>query len=146
MVSGVGFDLRVLVGQPQRGGREVDELGLVGEQGGAGATTVGGAAGRLQCLLGLPPQLGHPVVGLLHAAARRRQRGVDRVVEAVALGVAQHAQRGLVGGDDRAVVEAPAVAELLERQALLAAQQEHEADHSAIFACVRDAHGASGAG
>ncbi len=36
---GRGVHLRVLVGQPQRGRREVDELGLVGEQGGAGATS-----------------------------------------------------------------------------------------------------------
>ena len=70
-----------------------------------------------QRLLGLPPQLGDAVVGLLHAAPGPGQGGVHRVVEAVGLRVAQDAERGLVGGDDRAVVEAPAVAELGERQA-----------------------------
>ena len=81
-----------------------------------------------------PPQLGDAVIGLLHPAPGAGHRLVHRVVEAVGLGVAQHAECGLVAGDDRTVVEAPAVAELGQREAGLAAQQEHETDHAVILA------------
>ena len=130
-------DLRILVGEPQRRCGEINELGLVGQQRFAGAPPGVAATGVAQRILRGPPQLGNSVVGLLHPAPRPCHRLVHRVLEAVRLGVPQHAQGGLMASHDRTVVQSPAIAELTQRQAGRATKQEHETDHHPILAHPR---------
>ena len=130
---GPGVDLGVLVGEPQRRSRQVDEASLIGQHLGGGSAA--GVARRRGCerLLRLPPHLGDAVVGRFHATGGGH-RLVGGIIHAVGLGVAQDAQPDLVKRHQRAVFVTPDSVELLERQLGLASEQVHESDHNGIMA------------
>jgi hypothetical protein len=125
------------VGEPQRRRGEIDELGLVGQQGLPGTPPGVGATRVAQRVLRGPPQLGDAVVGLLHPAARPGHGLVHRILDAVRLGVPQHAERALMASHERTVIESPAIAELAQRQASRPTKQEHQTDHHPILVHVR---------
>src|SRR4029077_10680723 len=119
---------RVLLAQPQRRSRVVDEAALVVEQLQGGGAPVVGRGGGGHLLGAVPPQLGGAVEGLRRAATLR-QRRVHHMVERVGLHVAPDAQDGGVAPHQRPVRLAPVALELLARQRRQAPETEDELHH-----------------
>ena len=125
---GPRVDLGVLVGEPERRSRQVDEASLIGDHlGGGSPARVGGRRGG-HCLLRLPPHFRDAVVRRFHAPSRGHPCG-GGIIHAVRLGVAKNTEPDLVKRHQRAVFVTPDPVELLERQLGLASEQVHQSDH-----------------
>src|SRR2546429_1776567 len=114
---------RKLLGDQERGLREVEEPPLVLEQLQARAAPLGRSRRRLKVLAALPPELRDPIVGLGPAAARP-QHLVERVFPRVELDVPLDAQGDGVALHERTVLLPPVALEGGARQLGQTAQTE----------------------
>src|SRR5216683_1669690 len=106
-----GIDLRILVSEPERGIRQIDELSFIFQQFTSGRLARSICETRGEPVAACPPQFRDTVIGRLHLATRAGQLLVEWIVQRVDLNITQNIERRRMPGHQRTMNGAPVLLE-----------------------------------